>query len=417
MEIYRTLTTGINTMPPMTVLTVEQRHQVAAFIREEIIRPNRPAACREVDREVAGTLPHPLYTLRELHKRANDPEQQVAKERGYYRDHGPVIINGYGDIVRNAAHIRLPNEVAVSYDLHTLNLIDVRTDGYLDMLTSQEFQQRPSSGVFPAGNPNRVLGGSSWIQNGRLQRSTNDSSRIPEDSSLKYFGHYLHEDEVILSYALGGRKILESPSAVREGENLSLSQHFRIAEGLPIQLGLVATDQTQFPSTGSPLVLEHEGAKVRFRITAKNPGQFRWVAVEGHLALEVPATTEPLEFALTRSVGDIPHAVDVKPLADLVTGGDRNWPSTYTVKGEVSPVEDEAYVMDTIPVPFLNEYNAWVRTTSLAFFADGRAVVTTYGGDVWMVSGLDRELSEVTWTRFAGGLFEAFGCEVIDGLV
>ena len=49
------------------------------------------------------------------------------------------------------------------------------------------------------------------------------------------------------------------------------------------------------------------------------------------------------------------------------------------------------------------------------FFPDGTAAVSTYGGDIWLVSGLDADLKEVTWRRFAPGMFEPLGVKVIDG--
>ena len=43
--------------------------------------------------------------------------------------------------------------------------------------------------------------------------------------------------------------------------------------------------------------------------------------------------------------------------------------------------------------------------------------MTTYGGDVWIVSGLDQSLANATWSRFASGLYEPFGAQVINGLI
>jgi hypothetical protein len=75
------------------------------------------------------------------------------------------------------------------------------------------------------------------------------------------------------------------------------------------------------------------------------------------------------------------------------------------------------YALDTIPLPDDNPYGAWMRTSCLGFFDDGRCAVGTYTGDIWIVSGIDRELKHVTWQRFASGLYEPFGILVIDGLV
>ncbi len=75
------------------------------------------------------------------------------------------------------------------------------------------------------------------------------------------------------------------------------------------------------------------------------------------------------------------------------------------------------YALDTLPVPQENPYGAWLRTSALAFFDDGRCAVATYTGDIWIVSGIDAELRHVTWRRFATGLYEPFGVLVIDGMI
>ena len=68
-------------------------------------------------------------------------------------------------------------------------------------------------------------------------------------------------------------------------------------------------------------------------------------------------------------------------------------------------------------MPLKNAYNSWMRTSSLAFFPDGRLAVGTLPGDVWIVSGINDELDKVTWQRFAAGLYEPLGMKVVDGVL
>jgi hypothetical protein len=58
-----------------------------------------------------------------------------------------------------------------------------------------------------------------------------------------------------------------------------------------------------------------------------------------------------------------------------------------------------------------------MRTSSLAFFPDGRLAVGTLPGDIWIVSGINDELDKVTWQRFAAGLYEPLGMKVVDGVL
>ena len=97
-------------------------------------------------------------------------------------------------------------------------------------------------------------------------------------------------------------------------------------------------------------------------------------------------------------------------------GGALRWPETYTVRG-VRAVDDKPYVIDTIPVPFDNVYKAGMLLSSLDFLADGRALIATLWGDVWIVSGLDGSLREVTWKRYASGLHQPFGVKVENNII
>ena len=99
----------------------------------------------------------------------------------------------------------------------------------------------------------------------------------------------------------------------------------------------------------------------------------------------------------------------------MISGGELRWPEILSTRGELGA--QAPYALDTVEVPFENPWNAWVRTSAIDFFEDGRAAVSTLGGDVWIVSGLDADLEEVQWKRYAAGLFEPLGLAVVKGEV
>ena len=152
------------------------------------------------------------------------------------------------------------------------------------------------------------------------------------------------------------------------------------------------------------------------------------VRPDGRLVLVIPPAPAPRTVRvavlsarqtdrkqLLESVGSLSS----EPVADLAAklgGGPRRWPETLTLRGR-SGESINGYALDTLPIPFENSWNAWLRTSALDFFSDGRAVVTTHGGDVYIVSGIDATLDQVVWQRYAAGLFEPFGVRVVDGLV
>jgi len=99
-------------------------------------------------------------------------------------------------------------------------------------------------------------------------------------------------------------------------------------------------------------------------------------------------------------------------LSELCKGGPALWPQVLTTSGKRG--EDSGpFSVDTVTVPESNPWNSWMRLTALDFFSDGRAAVTTWNGDVWIVSGLDDELKNVKWKRFAAGLFDPLGLKIL----
>jgi hypothetical protein len=92
------------------------------------------------------------------------------------------------------------------------------------------------------------------------------------------------------------------------------------------------------------------------------------------------------------------------------------WPETVTLQGALGE-GDGAWVVDTIPVPEDNPYKSWMRCAAFDFFRDGRAAVSTWNGDVWIVSGIDDDLKRVTWKRFATGLFDPLGLKIVDDVL
>ena len=81
----------------------------------------------------------------------------------------------------------------------------------------------------------------------------------------------------------------------------------------------------------------------------------------------------------------------------------------------VRAADDAPFVMDTITVPYQNRFNALMFTSGFDFLPDGRALVCTVHGDVWLVSGVDQDLDRITWQRFATGLYHPLGLKVVDG--
>src|SRR5207249_1566722 len=48
-------------------------------------------------------------------------------------------------------------------------------------------------------------------------------------SRVKYHGHYVHGDKVILKYEVHGREVLEMPGAEKDADQIVLTRTFRVA--------------------------------------------------------------------------------------------------------------------------------------------------------------------------------------------
>ena len=99
------------------------------------------------------------------------------------------------------------------------------------------------------------------------------------------------------------------------------------------------------------------------------------------------------------------------PLFTQIENAPTQWPETVTTSGTLGEGEGP-YVVDTIRLPFDNPYDSLLFIGDHDFLPDGRAVLTTMTGDIWLVSGLDDSLEKVVWKKFAGGLHQPLGLVV-----
>ena len=459
-SLYKTISHGFKNMPSQEWMTPEQRYDVIHFIRETFLKKLNPSQFTKVDLAYLNSLP-----------KFNPALPMATDAIPTQRDFGPVLESQLGANVSDALTFQLNGNVTLSYDLHRMSLAGAWQGGFLDLSRTGHFQQRGEGRPMPEGKLLEGLQRWAWAFGGRFDYPTNDllpRGPLPE-SWMRYRGHYVNGRQAVLSFSIQGRDILELPSAEESNGFLTISHSLRIGPGSsPLRLcagqpgqwdgiaeGVVELGQTvptqasgsaganlamagvASPSAGvnPPVETREISAGIRYHdfIAAAAAGQtdgWRWQVDDQHrLVLNIPAddharVARVICFAGKQEpdmsrFGQYVRRAQQEPLIDpkaLTRGAPRLWPAAIEVSGKLGD-QTGAYALDTIPVPFKNPYRAWPRTSALAFFPDGRAVVTTYGGDVWIVSGLDGRLGQVTWSRFASGLFEPFGAQVIDGLV
>lgn len=249
-----------------------------------------------------------------------------------------------------------------------------------------------------------------------------------------YKGLYRHGEQVVLSYSVGSVNVLESPSLETNKNGKAIVRTIRvdasdkplsimIADGNPIYPFPTAAKKDPIPAakTGDTKVSEDgQSAKVieTSVFLSAAPAGAKLEAIDSQLVLRLPASAQPITFKILLGTGDVGEVAKSSPkpvdLVALTKGGPSLWKETVVTKGVLSKETDQAYVVDHLTPPNANPYHAWIRPGGMDFFSDGtRAALSTWSGDVWVVSGIDDKLEKLTWKRIATGLHQPLGLKIV----
>jgi mono/diheme cytochrome c family protein len=433
-SLFKTITFGYGAMPQQQWMTPAQRYDVVHYIREEFLHKSNPSQYAKVDDAYLQRLPKP------------DAAVQAAGAEKKGVEFGPVLCSNLGREHPLVLTHCLPGNVAVSYDLHRMRTAGVWQGGHLDLSNTRFTAQRGEAAVQPAGRMIEGLQGWEWGHAGSFDREFAPRRPAPEDV-VRFDGHFVHGKQAVMAYRIDGVRILEMPEVADAGNGRMVLRHrLRIGPGKRALDLCVAASEGEGGLAGvlragaelgqgaSPegaaddavaVMGSASGPHTLAAVIGKTDG-LRWKVVGSRMVLHIPPSDAPRSIEVLRQAGDeaglssfrafAAAAVPSGDLLDLTHGGPNPHPQPLTLAGTPGdPVN--GYALDTLPIPFDNPYGAWLRTSALGFFNDGRCAVATYTGDIWIVSGIDAGLRHVTWQRFASGLYEPFGVMVIDGLV
>jgi hypothetical protein len=234
-----------------------------------------------------------------------------------------------------------------------------------------------------------------------------------------YHGVYRSGDRVVVSYAVGDAEVLDLPGFITRGAVGASTRSLAITGGSR-PLTTVVCD-----GFGGAAALEDGMAVLRWgdeAVLAAVAGDGAGLRIDGDRVLAaIPAG--PRSCALATWSGPAADLTAARALLatlapedprPLCHGGPARWKDAVETRGELGG-GDQAYVVDTITVPYDNPWKSYMRTSGHDFLPDGRAVVATLDGDVWIVSGIDEKLERLRWKRFATGLFQPLGLRVVGG--
>ena len=206
---------------------------------------------------------------------------------------------------------------------------------------------------------------------------------------MDFNGYYRHGNRIILDYTVQETRILDSVVGDPDG----LIRTLTVAPHKQSLTTILAEGDAAITCSGAQL--------------QKN---------DGLTSLVIAPFKETTTTTIRYGEGTI---TDSKPLTTFLTGGPLLYPETFTVKGELGSDKD-TWSVDTIPLPPYEDQNPYrmkIRTADFDFFSDGnRAAICTWDGDVWIASGI-KDFGEITWKRFATGLFEPLGLRIVDDVI
>ena len=435
-SMFLTLTNGNGLMGPQTWMTAQERYQVIHYIRQKFMKPMR--------KDYVGISDKYLQGLPKV--------EAVAKSKGKVeRDFGPALASQLTREISSVLTVKLNADTTLSYNLHSMDQAGLWRGGFLNLSATQHYRERGGGVAVPDGNLVEGLQTWKWAHQGTLNYPTENllpRGPMPADW-MEYRGHYLHGDQVVLSYKMEGRGILETPSAP-EGFG-AVIHTFEMEPGKALQLctgklanaaqafsGHLQLDAKEFELTETGGIAVLGRSKVGGFVAAAalwDVEGMEWsIDSKNGLVLDIPKDSGKRVFEVLRYAGKgegelLAFANFVRSRiqkgqaslspSSMIKGGKARWTKTLQTKGRLGK-EDSSYTQDILEIPpndSKNPYNTWFRTSALAFFPDCRMVISTHGGDIWIVSGIDDKLEKLDWKRFAAGLYEPFGLQVIDDLI
>jgi hypothetical protein len=354
---------------------------------------------------------------------------------------GQTTLNGGGCAANKGIAIQLgEGEAAMLFDTDLCRMAGGWTGGFVNRRgVTFDGGHGPNPGpAFGARKHFEVNPGPGWSSNGsftdpRPLPKGPGAAKVPFGPLPKSWARYrglLHNgDDVILTYTVGAAGVYEKPALEKVGDIAVLTRSLTVVGSFSNPTPAMVLADAQ----GDAKVALEGGVAVVTRgdmltvIAAKAGDMPAEIALDGLRVIARPGGpagsfkiayangSASSKAALVAAVGG------VKPVVDLAKEN-RTHPLTWKEPVIVSAapskvVEGNSYVVDTIPVPFENPYRAWMRIGALDFFSNGDAAVSTWSGDVWVVSGLNGDLSRVTWRRFATGLFQPLGLRIVKDLV
>jgi hypothetical protein len=303
-------------------------------------------------------------------------------------------------------------------------LYDMAAASFVAGVTAGELRIDPAR--FGLLNRPQLLGAHSFIvPSDKTWRRGDPAFSVPT-ADYDYQGLHLQHDRVLLVTQVDGIEISESPLPCDDDgilvREIDVAAHEKklwlmIAAGRQVKIDTTRRKATWLDDQGRPHWVNVAAASLGVElVTHEDTVLLHWPPTNNSTSARIVYTNAAPTSAIATLEGN--GAAELPELAALRRPGPRRWGEPLATKGVVAQAADDLlYVVDRMDPPRDNPFNALFFISGLDFFANGDAAVCTAHGDVWLVRGLNAALDQVTWQRFATGLYQPLGLEIVDDRV
>lgn len=354
-------------------------------------------------------------------------------------DHGPFVsstlaadpLNPRSILVYKGIAVKVgaASEAVMAFDTDLLRVATAWTGGFLKWYPARDgLQEWPGPDGFTHFSTGQRPG---WSRN---QAFTDPRARPygPVPAALgAYKGLYVHGDQVVYSYTVGASNVLEMPGFQRVQERPIFTRTFNLSptkESLSLHVlqapeGPATALTAASPSVNKGSLQIQSGGESRTLGFDGLPSGATWRLANQHLILDLPPLIQPLRFTIAigpvlpgRERDYIKAYLDQSPAVPDLKRFQQPGPARWAVLETQAVMGDNSgpFAVDELTVPNPNPWRSFLRPSAVDFMSDGRAVVTSLSGDVWLVDGLGETLGTLRWKRFATGLNQPLGVKVVN---
>ncbi|WP_375586260.1 DUF6797 domain-containing protein [Cyclobacterium xiamenense] len=353
-------------------------------------------------------------------------------------NHGPFVTSTitYDPLVASslfvnkgiAVKVGTHPQAVITFDTDLLRIASAWTGGFLHWYLERDgLENWPSQDGITHFETSKTPG---WSLDGEFEDPRNwPYGPIPREQA-HYKGLYIHGDRVLFSYTVGYSQVFELPGFSQVDDQPVFTRTFNLSpteETLSLRVLQVPEN-----SEVERIPLADSRGYLRIRVGSSTrmvgvEGIFdstaEWRIKNGHLILDLPQIEDPLAFRL--SIGPVQsgetssymqtyleQAKDLPDLSEYTQPGPDLWENLQTEA--VMSKNEGPFAVDELTIPADNPWNSFIRLMDVDFLSDGRAVVVSLSGDVWLVEGIGETLGRLHWHRFATGLFQPGGVKVVD---